>query len=96
MLMPFVAKLVMFMPTGAMPDRPCYLKSYDPNVVAPDRRSAGDIQSTINIGEAVQFETIEKLYECYMQVCEPMPLRPDGEPNRPLTAFTITVESIYE
>jgi len=30
-------------------------------------------------------------FECWQQVLRSRPVRPDGKPNRPLTAFTVAI-----
>lgn len=64
-----------------------YLKSYDPE--------ADGVLGvwTADIAQARVFDSLEDLTTCWRQVRQREPVRADGLPNRPLTAFT--VEIIY-
>lgn len=62
-----------------------YLKSF-----WPDRRDGhGEIVFTDDPTEARRFESFAAVMECWKSQSKVRPLRPDGRPNRPLTAFTI-------
>jgi hypothetical protein len=66
-----------------------YLKSYD--VEAHGGR--GEIVWTSRVEEAMRFDGNRDAFECWKRVPECHPVRlSDGKPNRPLTAFTITIE----
>ena len=39
--------------------------------------------------EAMRFDTVEAVMECWKTQSRTVPLRDDGRPNRPLTAYTI-------
>jgi hypothetical protein len=71
---------------------PQYLKSYD--VDARDGRGEADF--TDNINEALHFPTAGEAFDAWRTQSKKRPLRPDGKPNRPLTAFTMTVETLKE
>lgn len=62
-----------------------YLKSYDPHT--PDGR--GYFETTDSRDEAMKFADLVEFHECWTQVSNTRPTRPDGKPNRPLTAFTV-------
>jgi hypothetical protein len=67
-----------------------YLKSYDPD--KGNETVTGDIVATQDIWEAMGFPNISSALAYGMQQSKRVPLRPDGEPNRPLTAFTLEFE----
>lgn len=67
-----------------------YLKSYQ----ASGGFGNGFIEATNDIAEALRFaDTIEAL-ECWRAVSTTHPLRRDGKPNRPLTAFTVELVKV--
>jgi len=45
--------------------------------------------------EAKVFATSSEAIDFWRQPSSFVPLRPDGEPNRPLTAFTIEIEALH-
>lgn len=65
-----------------------YLESYD-----PDRNAfEGAIVVTRNKADAMRFADVKQALAFWKQQSRTLPLRPDGEPNRPLTAFSVTFE----
>lgn len=56
----------------------------------------GMVTYTDDRDEAMVFDTIEDVHEFWTQQSTLMPLRPDGQPNRPLTAFTVEVRPVEE
>jgi len=50
------------------------------------------IVSTEDRAEAIQFDGVVEAMSFWKTQSHVRPLRPDGEANRPLTAFTVTVE----
>jgi hypothetical protein len=69
-----------------------YLQSFD--VEAYDGR--GDATFTPHISEALKFDSVSDAMECWRKQSQTRPLRPDGKPNRPLTAFNVSPERISE
>jgi hypothetical protein len=71
-----------------------FLKTYDPE--AYDGR--GFAEWTRNVDEALKFPTAGEAWMLWRGVSRTRPTRSDGEPNRPLTAFTIEVgdEAVYK
>jgi hypothetical protein len=70
---------------------PCigmYLKSYDPEA----HDGGGEAIWTSNKDEAMHFENQMIAWQLWKVVPKARPTREDGKPNRPLTAFTITIE----
>jgi hypothetical protein len=63
-----------------------YLKAYDP--AAEDGR--GLLVTTTDPAEAKRYSAAEALAE-WKRVSRVRPRRPDGKPNRPLSAFTIEI-----
>lgn len=69
-----------------------YLQAFD--VDAFDGR--GDATFTDDKAKALVFDSLAKAFETWKTQSTIRPLRPDGKPNRPLTAFTITFEQADE
>jgi hypothetical protein len=44
--------------------------------------------------EAAQFPGLEAARQAWMKVDPRAPIRPDGKPNRPLTAFSVSLEPV--
>jgi hypothetical protein len=65
-----------------------YLAAYDPD--AYDGR--GHSRWTADPAAALTFDTASAAFECWRQVSGVRPTRPDGLPNRPLTAITVSIE----
>jgi hypothetical protein len=51
---------------------------------------------TKNRAKAKRFDTREELFEFWTRVPKCRPLRPDGQPNRPMTALSVTTEPVDE
>jgi hypothetical protein len=64
------------------------LKSYDPE----GHDGLGDADWTADPEKAMRFADVSAAMQCLRQVPECRPVRPDGKPNRPLTAYHITFE----
>ena len=73
----------------AMP-QPQYLKSYDPD--AFDGR--GDVEGTANLDDAMKFPDAGVALKLWKKTSTVRPTRPDGKPNRPLSAFTVSIENV--
>jgi hypothetical protein len=67
-----------------------YLKSFDHDT--DDGLGFGVF--TKSKKRAKVFDSHEQLFEFWKKQSTTRPLRPDGEPNRPLTALTVTIEPI--
>ena len=65
-----------------------YLKAYDPD----GREGMGHIEWTPNRWEAMQFTQAFGALDTWRRQSTVHPLRPDGKPNRPLTAYSIVIE----
>jgi hypothetical protein len=66
----------------------CYLAGYDPE--ADDGH--GNAWWTDDPAEAMTFESGIAAMACYRTQPRARPTRPDGEPNRPLTMFNISLQ----
>lgn len=69
---------------------PTYLVSFDPD--GEDGR--GNVVATVDKTKAHVFASFEDLIETWKRPSTVRPVRPDGKPNRPLTAFTIETERV--
>jgi hypothetical protein len=69
------------------PFSPAYVKDYHPEA----HEGQGSVDFTNNIFEAKLFEQSDELWSFIYQVPANRPLRTDGSPNRPITAFTLEV-----
>lgn len=69
-----------------------YLKSAD--VEAFNGR--GEFNCTKDIKQAMRFDSHEAAFEFWRRQSKTRPLRPDGKPNRPLTAINVTFEKVEE
>jgi hypothetical protein len=72
---------------GSTNDLPvgCYLAGYD----ADGNDGWGEAIWTDNPAEAIVFATATEAHACWKEQSRRRPLRPDGQANRPLTAFSI-------
>lgn len=66
-----------------------YLKRYDPEA----HDGQGEVIWTSDPGQAATFADIIAAHACWTQVPRSRPVRGDGRPNRPMTAFSITFET---
>jgi hypothetical protein len=77
------------------PDFEQYLKAYDPDTHAPgETYPTGYSEWTDKPEEAMIFATHTEALALWKTQSKVSPLRPDGKPNRPLTAVTISVERL--
>lgn len=67
-----------------------YLEWSDPNA----RRGRGDERWTDDPAKAKRFPSFQAAMDCWNAQSTKVPLRPDGKPNKPLTAFSVTVEKV--
>ena len=65
-----------------------YLKACDLEYAG----GTGLVSWTADRSQALAFATYREAFEAWRAVPESRPVRPDGEPNRPLTAFTVEIE----
>ena len=67
-----------------------YLKEFDFEA----RNGLGTIITTDSIQEAKSFSGIAEAAEFWKTISTTRPIRPDGKPNRPFTAYTILMVPI--
>lgn len=67
-----------------------YLAAFDPEAF----EGRGHAAWTTDLALAQRFEDAAEALTFWKTVPKCRPLRPDGKPNRPLTAFTITVQRL--
>jgi hypothetical protein len=69
-----------------------YLEWSDPDA----RDGRGDDRWTDDLAKAKKFATFMDAMECWKAQSTVVPFRPDGKPNRPMTAYSVTPEKIDE
>jgi hypothetical protein len=57
-------------------------------------RGRGDVRLSRDVAKAMRFPDFEAAVTYWKRQSRVRPLRPDGEPNRPLTAYNITTENV--
>jgi hypothetical protein len=70
------------------PERGQYLEWADPDA----NNGMGDDRWTSDIDKAKKFATFADATACWQAQSVVNPIRPDGKPNRPLTAWSVCVE----
>lgn len=65
-----------------------YIEDYMPD---NDPAGLGTLLVTDNIKKAKQFGVYREAWEFWKQQSRRVPFRPDGEPNRPLTAYCVEI-----
>lgn len=69
-----------------------YLAAYDPDADAPDAGPLGGrIEWTTDLDAAKVFDGFRAAHAEWTRQSTRVPLRPDGQPNKPMTAFHIEV-----
>jgi hypothetical protein len=74
-----------------------YLKEYDPGRAGVDPNGApmiAHVVTTPHKHEAKVFASLVEFHAEWTRVDPHNPVRPDGRPNRPLTAFTVSTEQV--
>lgn len=56
----------------------------------------GMVESTVDPKKAMRFSSFGEAHELWVTQSTTVPFRPDGRPNRPLTAFTVEIVKIAE
>src|ERR671922_286132 len=69
-----------------------WLKSFDPDAYD----GLGLVEWTHDIDQAIKFKDPIEAKDYFAQQSTVRPLRADGKPNRPLTAYTVTLEQYQE
>lgn len=76
-------------PLWADPDQELagqFLVAYDPEA----NMGRGEAEWTRDPAKALEFGSMREAFACLTQVPQARPVRPDGKPNRPLTALTMS------
>lgn len=72
-----------------------YIKSYDPDKHAPGMPfPTGYAVGTTDVNEALSFASWDEALDFWNIQSTVTPLRPDGQPNKPLTLFSVEIEEI--
>jgi hypothetical protein len=66
-----------------------YLRSFDPEA----QHGRGEIRTTTFRELALRFDGLTAAWECWQTQSKSVPLRNDGRPNKPLTAYTVTFDT---
>ena len=69
-----------------------FVQFYDPDAF----EGRGDLVLTASYERALRFGSHRQAWEFYTQTSKTRPVREDGRPNRPLTAFSVQVRPIRE
>lgn len=67
-----------------------YVLSFDPDA----HDGGGELMTTRNARNAKRFASTGEAFEFWRQASTVRPLREDGKPNRPFTAFTVSIEGV--
>lgn len=65
-----------------------YVESFDPEFM----NGLGRVYSTDDIEKAKTFDDFGQAFEFWKTQSKTKPTRPDGKPNRPMTALTIEIK----
>lgn len=90
----FVIKIVGMVGGAASPFDDEYLTHYDPDRPSRDRRGwpmMATVVTSPDIDMATGYPTLAEAHQEWTRVSARSPVREDGKPNRPLTAFTVEV-----
>lgn len=68
-----------------------YVMEFDPLYRGNSDRGRGLLLTTDDITQAKRFKNGIEAFEFWRQQSPTVPLRTDGKPNRPLTAFTVSM-----
>jgi hypothetical protein len=69
-----------------------YLEWSDPDA----RGGRGDDRWTDDVAKAKRFATHAAAFECWRARSRTIPTRPDGKPNRPMTAYSVSIEELKD
>ncbi len=94
----YVIRVLADASTGTEPIYKTWVKSFDPDFQPKGYKGpkTGYIETTVIRSEAMKFETMAIAHQLYMTKSSKVPVRPDGKPNRPMTAFTVVIEEENE
>lgn len=69
------------------PEVDAWLAWYDPDA----KQGGGETIWTTKLADALAFTSMDAAVEFYQRTSRVRPTRPDGKPNRPLTAFSVSI-----
>jgi hypothetical protein len=72
------------------PDRGDFLEWSDPDA----NHGFGDDGWTPDLAKAKKFESFAAAAACWNAQSKVRPIRSDGKPNKPLTAYSVTIETV--
>ena len=67
-----------------------YVRFFDPDA----HGGRGNLVTTADPARARQFDSAIEAGNFWRQQSKVRPLRPDGKPNRPLTAYSVVIEQV--
>jgi hypothetical protein len=79
---------------GIAEGRPPQLLEYVESCDVNAHRGRGDVKLTRGLAKAKRFPDFEAAMAYWKRQSTVRPLRPDGKPNRPLTAYNVTMENV--
>lgn len=71
-----------------------YVTDFDPDFASSGSPITGSIDTSPNPHLAIRFKTFNEAMAFYRTQSKARPLRPDGNPNRPMTALTVEIVRI--
>jgi len=78
--------------TGELFLKPEWVTRFDPDIHEIGKPfPTGMVESSVDPSKALQFESFAKAHELWVTQSSSVPWRPDGKPNRPMTAFTVEI-----
>jgi hypothetical protein len=75
---------------GSGPPPGAWVSAYDPDA----HDGLGEATWTTNTADALTFHSRQAAFAVWQQRSQVRPTRPDGKANRPLTAYTVSIETI--
>lgn len=92
---PLVMRIISLVDGTRTPFDGKFVKEYDPSRDGVDPLGApmiAHVVVTVDRTKAMKFKDLAEARDTWMLVDPRRPVRPDGQPNRPLTAFNISIE----
>lgn len=87
--------LILGLASAGFLDEPEWLVSFDPNDHAPGKPyPTGFCYSDIDPAKAKRFKNKVDAWQFWNIQSDKVPFRPDGKPNKPLTAFTVEIKAL--
>jgi hypothetical protein len=67
-----------------------YVSKFDPDA----HQGRGEVRASRELKDALTFESHESAHTFWKQSSKVQPWRPDGKPNRPLTAYNVILVQV--